>query len=156
MSSFFSPSSRLSLGIGKDLSALPHLFIFPLKKEIVLEDGALSLKQLGLRLFTFDPTMALKGKTPRIVMIESRGIEYWSGLSSSDQARYKEEKRRPALCTPDCPRQGVGAHRSDLPDEGQSPLLSGERNQALWSYLGSDAPHDERRGGQGREKAPER
>jgi phytoene dehydrogenase-like protein len=84
----------VSLGIGKDLSTLPHMSMFPLKKEIVLEDGALTVKQLNLRLFTFDPTMAPPGKTAGIVMIESRGIDYWNGLRSTDPARYKADKKR--------------------------------------------------------------
>jgi phytoene dehydrogenase-like protein len=84
----------VSLGIGRDLSALPHMQVFPLRKEIVLEGGALTLKQLGLRLFTFDPGMAPAGKTAGIVMIESRGIDYWTSLRTDDPARYKEEKRR--------------------------------------------------------------
>ena len=84
----------ISLGIGKDLGELPHMSVFPLKKDIVLEDGALTMKQLNLRLFIFDPTMSPPGKTSGIVMIESRGIEYWNGLRSGDPVRYKEEKRR--------------------------------------------------------------
>jgi phytoene dehydrogenase-like protein len=82
------------LGIGKDLSALPHMSVFPLKKEIVLEEGAVRLKQLNLRLFTFDPTMAPEEKTAGIVMIESRGIDYWKGLRTADPAKYKAEKKR--------------------------------------------------------------
>ena len=84
----------VSLGIAKDLSALPHVSVFPLKNEIVLEDGALRLKNLGLRLFTFDPTMAPAGRTAGIVMIESGGLDYWSALRSDDPKRYQEEKRR--------------------------------------------------------------
>jgi phytoene dehydrogenase-like protein len=82
------------LGIGKDLSSLPHMSIFPLKKEIVLEEGALTLRQLGLRLYTFDPTSAPPGKTTGIVMIESRGIDYWNGLRSSNPKGYEAEKQR--------------------------------------------------------------
>ena len=84
----------VSLGIGRDLSELPHMSVFPLATDIVLENGALTLKQLNLRLFTFDPTMAPEGKTAGIVMIESRGIDYWNGLRSSDPKRYKAEKKR--------------------------------------------------------------
>jgi phytoene dehydrogenase-like protein len=80
------------LGIGRDLSDLPHMSVFPLSTEIVLEDGALTLKQLNLRLFTFDPTMAPEGKTAGIVMIESRGIDYWTELRSNDPKKYKKEK----------------------------------------------------------------
>jgi len=89
----FSSLIYVSLGIGKDMSALPHMSVFPLQKEIVLEDGALRLDQINLRLFTFDPTMAPPGKTTGIVMIESRGIEYWNDLKSSDPKGYEEQKR---------------------------------------------------------------
>jgi phytoene dehydrogenase-like protein len=84
----------ISLGIDRDLSELPHMSVFPLAKEIVLEEGVLTLKQLGLRLFTFDPTMAPEGKTAGIVMIESRGIDYWTNLRSTDPGKYKAEKKR--------------------------------------------------------------
>jgi phytoene dehydrogenase-like protein len=84
----------VSLGIGRDLNELPHMSVFPLTTGIVLEDGALTVKQLNLRLFTFDPNMAPSGKTAGIVMIESRGIDYWNGLRRSDPKRYKAEKER--------------------------------------------------------------
>jgi phytoene dehydrogenase-like protein len=84
----------VSLGIDRDLSELPHMSVFPLAKEIVAEEGALALKQLSLRLFTFDPTMAPEGKTAGIVMIESRGIDYWKNLRSTDPGKYKAEKMR--------------------------------------------------------------
>ena len=84
----------VGLGIGRDLRDLPATTMFPLKKEILLESGALRLKRLGVRLFHFDPTMAPAGKTAAIVMIESRNLPYWSELRKSDPQRYREEKRR--------------------------------------------------------------
>jgi phytoene dehydrogenase-like protein len=84
----------VSLGIGRDLSELPHMSVFPLKKQIMLEEGALAIKQLNLRQFTFDPTMAPAGKTAGIVMIESRGIDYWSSLRKDDPGKYQAEKKR--------------------------------------------------------------
>ena len=84
----------VGIGIGKDLRDRPATMVFPLKKEIRLEGGALTLKRLGLRLFNFDPTMAPPGKTAATVMIESRNLPYWSELRRSDPARYREEKKR--------------------------------------------------------------
>jgi phytoene dehydrogenase-like protein len=84
----------VGIGIGKDLSDRPAAMVFPLKKEIQLEGGALTLKRLGLRLFHFDPTMAPPGKTAATVMIESRNLPYWSELRRNDPARYREEKKR--------------------------------------------------------------
>jgi phytoene dehydrogenase-like protein len=84
----------VGLGIGKDLRDKPAAMVFPLKQELRLEGGALRLNRLGVRLFHFDPTMAPAGKTAAIVMIESRGLPYWSGLRGSDPSRYREEKKR--------------------------------------------------------------
>jgi phytoene dehydrogenase-like protein len=84
----------VGLGIGKNLRDQPAATVFPLKKPIVLENGALSLHRLGVRLFHFDPTMAPEGKTSAIVMIESRNLAFWSGLRGRDPQRYQEEKRK--------------------------------------------------------------
>jgi phytoene dehydrogenase-like protein len=84
----------VGLGIGKDLRDQPAAMLFPLREPIVLEDGALTLKQLGVRLFHFDPTLAPQGKTSAVVMIESRNLAWWSGLREKDPARYGEEKRK--------------------------------------------------------------
>lgn len=84
----------VGIGIGKELRGMPSLTIFPLKKEIVLEDGRLRLARLGLRVFNFDPTMAPAGKTAAVVMIDSRNLSWWQGLRERDRARYREEKRR--------------------------------------------------------------
>jgi phytoene dehydrogenase-like protein len=84
----------VGIGIGKDLRDRPATQVFPLKKPIVLEDGALTLKRLGLRLFHFDPTMAPAGKTAAIVMIETRNHAWWSQLREGDPAKYRREKKR--------------------------------------------------------------
>jgi phytoene dehydrogenase-like protein len=84
----------VSIGIGRDLKDQPSAMIFPLKEEIALEDGARTLKLLGVRLFNFDPTMAPEGKTAAVVMIDTRNFEYWSNLRRDDPARYREEKKR--------------------------------------------------------------
>jgi phytoene dehydrogenase-like protein len=86
----------VSLGIDRDLRSLPHMSAFPLPTEIVLENGAVTVQQLGLRLFNIDPTMAPAGKTAGIVMIESRGIEYWRNLRDRNPKEYKAEKQRVA------------------------------------------------------------
>jgi hypothetical protein len=90
----FSSLIYVGIGIGKDLTDRPSMTSFPLKKEIRLEEGALSLHRMGVRLFNFDPTMAPQGKTAAIVMIPSRNLPYWRGLRESDPAKYREEKKR--------------------------------------------------------------
>jgi len=98
----------VGIGIGRDLREQPASQLFPLKQEIRLEDGALTLKRLGVRFFHFDPTMAPPGKTSAIVMIESRGLPWWSRLRASDPERYREEKRRVGERVVDALEQELG------------------------------------------------
>jgi phytoene dehydrogenase-like protein len=84
----------VGLGIARDMKDQPSTLLFPLKKEIVLEDGALVVRNLGVRFFTFDPTMAPAGKTAAIVSISTRNHEYWTGLRRRDPAGYRTEKER--------------------------------------------------------------
>jgi phytoene dehydrogenase-like protein len=84
----------VGLGIAKDLASQPEMQVFPLREPIVLEDGALTIRRLNLRLFSFDPTMAPPGKTAGIVMIETRNHQWWSDLRERDPARYRQEKTR--------------------------------------------------------------
>ena len=86
--------------------------MFPLQKPIVLEDGALTLNQLGVRLFSFDPTMAPEGKTSAIVMIESRNLAWWSGLRENDPQRYREEKRKVGELVVEALEQELGGIKS--------------------------------------------
>jgi phytoene dehydrogenase-like protein len=90
----FSSLIYVGIGIGKDLRDRPSMMSFPLKQEIRLENGALTLRRLGVRLFNFDPTMAPEGKTAAIVAIASRNLPYWRELRESDPAKYREEKKR--------------------------------------------------------------
>lgn len=90
----FSSLIYVCIGIGKDLRDKPSMSSFPLKKEIRLEEGALSLHSMAVRLFNFDPTMAPEGKTAATVMIGSRNLSYWGALREGDPAKYREEKKR--------------------------------------------------------------
>jgi len=86
----------VGLGLARDFSGTPHMQSFTLDQSLVLEGGALELKRLGLRLFTFDPTTAPEGKTAAIVMIETRNDAYWTGLRGSDRSAYEREKAETA------------------------------------------------------------
>ena len=104
----------VGLGIGRDLHDKPAASVFPLKKPIVLEDGALTLNRLGVRLFNFDPTMAPEGKTSAIVMIESRNLAFWRGLRDTDPARYREEKRKVGELVVEALEEELGGIRSSV------------------------------------------
>jgi phytoene dehydrogenase-like protein len=83
----------ISLGLDHDCSELPHMQTFELKEPIVLEDGALVQKRLSVRLFSFDPGLAPKGKTAATVMLETFNDDYWCGLAARDPAAYAAAKR---------------------------------------------------------------
>ena len=84
----------IGLGLGRSFKDTPPMQSFTLDEPLAFEGGALRLKQLGLRLFTFDPTMAPAGKTAAIVMIETPNDAYWTELRGRDRAAYDEEKSR--------------------------------------------------------------
>ena len=84
----------VGIGIEKDLRDKPSMTLFPLKKEITLEDGALTLRRLGVRLFNFDPTMAPARKTAATVMIATRNHAYWTSLREKEPEKYRCEKNR--------------------------------------------------------------
>jgi phytoene dehydrogenase-like protein len=84
------------LGLARDYSELPHTQTFPLKEPLVLEAGALTLTRLGIRLFSFDPTMAPPGKTAAVINLWTRNDSYWTGLKERDPAAYAAEKQATA------------------------------------------------------------
>jgi phytoene dehydrogenase-like protein len=88
------PSAILvCLGLAGDFSTLPFGQSFPLREPLILESGALTLARLGVRLFSFDPTLAPPGKTAAVVHIDTRNDPYWTGLKQRDPAAYAAEKQ---------------------------------------------------------------
>jgi phytoene dehydrogenase-like protein len=84
------------LGLARDYSKPPHTQTFPLKQPLVLEAGALTLRRLGIRLFSFDPTMAPSGKTAAVINLWTRNHSYWTGLNERNPAAYAAEKKATA------------------------------------------------------------
>ncbi len=90
--SLFPSIIQIGIGLNKDFSNQPSMSIFPVKKEIILENGALRLKTLGVRFMSFDPTNAPKGKTSAMVMISTRNETYWTILRDENPKKYSAEK----------------------------------------------------------------
>jgi len=83
----------IGLGLNGDWSSQPHMQTFALPEPLCLEGGALRVKRLSIRLFSFDPTMAPPGKTAATIMVETYNDAYWTALRERDRAAYEEEKR---------------------------------------------------------------
>ncbi len=86
----FPPLVYVSLGVKANLSGEPHSQSYPLKNKIVI-DGK-ELGHLSFRIYNFDPTMAPKGKSVIIVMLEGN-YDYWKGIAR-DRKKYTAEKKR--------------------------------------------------------------
>lgn len=86
----------IGLGLGRDFKGVPSMQSFTLDEPVELEGGALKLKQLGLRIFNFDPTLAPAGKTSAVVMIETPNDAYWTALRDRDRKAYEAEKAETA------------------------------------------------------------
>lgn len=84
---------QLSLGINRVLETEASSLIFPLSAPVELEPGNI-IRDISLRVHSFDPTLAPAGKTLLTAMITSNGEAYWSDLRMNDFRKYKAEKER--------------------------------------------------------------
>lgn len=89
----FSSLIFVSLGIARTFDG-PSMHIFPAKEPLICENGALTVEQIGVRLFNFDDSLAPAGKTAATASISTYNDDYWSKLRSSDPALYASEKKR--------------------------------------------------------------
>ncbi len=78
----------LSLGVRRDLSALPSLSVRCLKKHVVVE--GITLDKIGVKHYCDDPAMAPEGKSLVEIMYPA-DFDRWKKLSS-DKAAYAAEK----------------------------------------------------------------
>jgi len=85
----FPPLVYVSVGINDDYSDEPHSLIFPLKNPIKIGDR--ETKNLTVSNYCFDKTLAPKGKSITISMIET-DYDYWAKLKD-DKVAYLETKQ---------------------------------------------------------------
>lgn len=86
---------QVSLGVAKDLSELPWAVSRILDAPIRI-DPATETKQIGFRIFHFDPTFAPQGKTAITSLLMTRNFRYWTDLHNDHPDQYRAEKRRVA------------------------------------------------------------
>jgi phytoene dehydrogenase-like protein len=82
---------QVSIGVAMEFKGEPQTVIFPLEKT--LNAGTVSIDSLGLRIYSFDRTMAPEGKTTVTAMFGA-DYEYWTLLRTSDKKKYEQEKKR--------------------------------------------------------------
>jgi phytoene dehydrogenase-like protein len=88
----FPPIVQVSLGIKRDLAAMPHTLLVMLETPVLV--AGKERQQIGLRHFCYDPTLAPAGKSVVTSMFASNHA-YWQTLAA-DRAQYAAEKQRAA------------------------------------------------------------
>ena len=91
----FASYLQVSLGVGMDLSYLPHMLTRVISKPIHV-DPETEQDHVGFRFFHFDPTFAPPGKTAVTTVLPTRNFKYWEHLRKEDPVGYYAEKHRVA------------------------------------------------------------
>ncbi len=86
---------QISLGISRTFDPEPHALFFQPEQPIVV-DNETRWDTIGVRLFTFDPTVAPSGSTLLTVMLPTVNYAYWEQLRQNDREKYQAEKERVA------------------------------------------------------------
>jgi phytoene dehydrogenase-like protein len=89
----FQPIVLVSLGVDRDLSDEPHMVFYSLDEPIVLAGE--ERKQISVKHYCYDPTLAPEGKSVVELMIPSN-YDYWKELSG-ERERYEAEKKDIAI-----------------------------------------------------------
>ncbi len=89
----FAPIIQVSLGVGRDLSGLPHQIDFGLDRPITI--AGQERRRLSLKHYCYDSSLAPTGKSVVSVMLPSN-YDYWKQLAE-DPEQYEVEKKQIAL-----------------------------------------------------------
>lgn len=82
---------QFSFGINKDLSDLPHLTRFPLSEPLISPDGT-EYTRMETHIYSYDPTMAPKGKSVVIVSFYTKQHDFWISRRKLNRAEYRKTK----------------------------------------------------------------
>jgi phytoene dehydrogenase-like protein len=89
----FEPLVLVSLGVARDLSATTHAVTWKLDKPITI--AGQTHRDMGMKHYGYDPTLAPAGKSVVEVMFNSNH-KYWQELAA-DSEQYESEKKQIAL-----------------------------------------------------------
>lgn len=109
----FASYLQVALGVARTFENEPHTLAFPVAKKLTI-DSTSECDHIDARIFSFDPTMAPKGKTILIARFLSRAHTYWEELRENDRTSYNKEKERIANAVIDAFEQRFGGIRENL------------------------------------------
>jgi phytoene dehydrogenase-like protein len=82
---------QFSFGINKDLSEVPHLMRYPLEVPLISPDGT-EYNRMEVHIYSYDPTMAPKGKSSVVVSFYTKKREFWIDHRKNNRAEYRKLK----------------------------------------------------------------
>ncbi|NHJ47288.1 MAG: NAD(P)/FAD-dependent oxidoreductase [Asgard group archaeon] len=89
----FPPICQVSFGVADEFIGEPHYIQFPLNKPITI-DPKTEMKDISIKFYNFDPTLAPKGKTAVVSFFIAKDYEYWVNLRENDRKKYDETKEK--------------------------------------------------------------
>lgn len=87
----FPSSVFVGLGVGRDLSHLPHASMPKLPEPLELPDGSRH-ERASVTVYNFDPTLAPPGKTFVSVLLNTWNGEFWREAARTDRGAYEHAK----------------------------------------------------------------
>ena len=87
----FPSSVFVGLGVGRDLSDLPHACMLRLPEPVELPDGS-THERASLTVYNFDPTLAPSGSTFVSVLLNTWNGDYWHDVALNDRPAYERAK----------------------------------------------------------------
>jgi len=89
----FPPICQVSLGVADTLKNIPHSISILLEEPMKI-DPKTELKEMSIRIFNFDPTLAPKGKTVIVTVFASEDYEYWTNMRENNRKMYNKMKNQ--------------------------------------------------------------
>jgi phytoene dehydrogenase-like protein len=124
----FKPLVQVSLGVDADFSGLPHALVFPIPTPIRIAGEV--RERLQVRHYGYDPTLAPKGKTSLVVMMES-DYDFWAALAREPEL-YAAEKRRVAETVQSILKERFGELLDRVEEVDVATPLTWERFSGNW------------------------
>jgi phytoene dehydrogenase-like protein len=124
----FKPLVQVSLGVDADFSDLPHALVFPIPTPIRIAGEV--RERLQVRHYAYDPTLAPKGKTSLVVMMES-DYDFWAALRREPE-QYAAEKQRVAETVQSILTERFGGLLDHVDEVDVATPLTWERFSGNW------------------------
>ncbi|MBI2258670.1 MAG: NAD(P)/FAD-dependent oxidoreductase [Flavobacteriia bacterium] len=82
---------QIAFGVSKSFESLAHYFRFPIENPILSPDGTVYTR-FEIHNYSYDTTLAPKGKTLLVVSFSTNKGEYWINNRKNNRKQYREDK----------------------------------------------------------------